>query len=82
MSELITWQELPTYVPGRIMAKSDALGWKGVATRTYAYQGQDVEIPPARDYLLVCYRTGVTPMRRRYDGRWSRETCGPASPRS
>lgn len=31
MSELITWQELPTYVPGRIMAKSDALGWKGVA---------------------------------------------------
>ena len=29
--------------------------------------------------MLVAYQVGVTPMQRRFDGRWSRTTCGPGA---
>ncbi len=79
MAEPIDHQDLPIWVPGRILGSSDSLGWKGVATRSYRYRGQDVEIPPMRDFLLVAYCVGVTPMQRRFDGKWSRATCGPGA---
>ena len=77
MAELLAPERLIDWVPGRILSKSDDLGWSGVASRTYAYKGQDVAIPAMRDFLLVSYKTGVTPMERRFDGRWSQATCGP-----
>ncbi len=79
MPELLAHQDLPKHVPGEVIANSDGLGWKGVALRGYAYRGQDVEVPAMRDFMLVSYRTGVTPMQRRFDGRWTRTTCGPGA---
>ncbi len=77
--DLIAPEELPVFVPGRIVADSRGLGWNGVSYRRYAYLGQDVEIPPVRDYLLVSYQQGVTPMERTFGGRWSKATCGPGA---
>lgn len=79
MSDFINYQELPDWVPGRILLASDGLGWKNVACRSYHYEGQDVIVPGMKDFLLVGYRDGVTPMQRRYEGRWTRETLGPGA---
>jgi AraC family transcriptional regulator len=77
--EPIAAEDLPKWVPGTLLRRSDDLGWKGVKLRSWAYRGQDVEIPPMRDFLLVAYQVGTTPMQRRFDGRWSRTTCGPGA---
>ena len=77
MADLLAPEDLPIHVPGRIVGRSDGLGWRGVSYRCYDYAGQDVVIPGMRDFLLVSYCTGTTPMRRRFDGRWSRAVCGP-----
>jgi AraC family transcriptional regulator len=74
---LITPEELPVWVPGKIMCASDRLGWKDIAQRTYRYEGQDVEIPPMDPFMIVAYRHGETPMDRKFDGRWTRTRCGP-----
>ncbi|TQV77905.1 helix-turn-helix transcriptional regulator [Denitrobaculum tricleocarpae] len=79
MSSLIAPKDLPRYVPGEVLAQSDGLGWRGLYMRAYDYHGQDVEIPAMRDYLLVSYQTGVTPMRRRFSGRWSETLCRPGA---
>ena len=79
MAGLIEWDELPTWVPGRVLLASDQLGWKNVGLRSYGYKGQDVIVPAMRDYMLVGYRRGVTPMRRRFDGKWRRETLSPGA---
>jgi len=79
MNGLIRYQELPDWVPGRVLLASDGLGWRNVALRSYHYQGQDVIVPAMRDFMLVGYRSGTTPMNRRFDGRWSRETLGPGA---
>lgn len=77
MAELVAPEDLPKFVPGRIIAQSDGLNWNGVGLRSYAYHGQDVEVPAMRDFMLVRYRSGVTPMERRFAGNWTRTTCGP-----
>lgn len=77
MGELLALEDLPVFVPGKVLADSAGLGWNGVAMRTYAYHGQDVEIPAMRDYLLVSYQQGVTPMQRTFGGKWTKTTCGP-----
>ncbi|MEZ5931956.1 MAG: AraC family transcriptional regulator [Alphaproteobacteria bacterium] len=79
MAELLAPEDLPLWVPGEILSKSDDLGWQGVGLRAYAYKGQDVEVPAMRDFMLVAYRIGVTPMQRRFDGKWSQTTCGPGA---
>ncbi|WP_095588078.1 helix-turn-helix domain-containing protein [Actibacterium ureilyticum] len=79
MQDLIDYAELPDWVPGRVLLASDGLGWKNVALRSYHYEGQDVIVPAMQDFMLVGYRTGVTPMQRRFDGRWTRETLGPGA---
>lgn len=79
MSDFINYQELPDWVPGRVLLASDGLGWKDVACRSYRYEGQDVIVPGMRDFMLVGYRDGVTPMQRRYDGRWTKDTLGPGA---
>lgn len=79
MADMITPAELPTWVPGDITAASDELGWKDVALRAYDYAGQDVHIPPMRDFMIVSYRRGETFMERRFDGAWTRTRCAPGS---
>ncbi len=79
MSALITPAELPAWVPGTVTCASDDLGWRGVALRGYRYRGQDVYIPPMRDYMIVSYRHGLTPMERRVDGAWKHTRCAPGS---
>lgn len=79
MTHLITPAELPDWVPGEIMASSDSLAWRGVALRGYRYRGQDVYIPPMRDYMIVSYQRGLTPMERCFDGRWKHARCAPGS---
>lgn len=79
MGELIRYEELPAWVPGKVLLASDGQNWKNVALRSYHYAGQDVVVPAMRDFMLVSYKTGVTPMQRRFDGRWTRETLGPGA---
>jgi AraC family transcriptional regulator len=74
---LIQPDELPAWVPGRLTVRSPDEGWDGVSVRGYRYAGSDVEVPPMRDYIVVAYRRGATPMRRRTDGSWIREELGP-----
>ncbi len=76
---LIAPEDLPRWVPGRVLLDSAGLGWKGVEMRGWSYKGQDVQIPAMRDFMLVSYRIGTTPMQRRFDGRWTETTCGPGA---
>lgn len=79
MSGLIPYEQLPDWVPGRVLLASDDLGWKNVALRAYHYRGQDVIVPAMRDFMLVSYRAGSTAMQRRFEGRWTRDTLGPGA---
>lgn len=79
MTGLIAYEDLPDWVPGRLLLASDGLGWKNVALRSYHYRGQDVIVPAMRDFMLVAYRAGSTPMQRRFDGSWKKETLGPGA---
>lgn len=79
MSELMPLERLQEWVPGRILLASDGLGWKHVGLRAYHYEGQDTVVPAMRDYMLVSYCAGATPMQRRFDGRWRRDTLGPGA---
>lgn len=76
-SQLIPPEALPKWVPGETLLSSDGLGWRGVSMRSYRYTGLDVHVPPMRDYMIVTYRHGGTPMERQFGGRWSREQCTP-----
>ena len=77
MTALITPAELPKWVPGQILGASDDLGWNGVEFRAYRYEGLDVEVPALRDFTIVSYARGTTPMERRFEGRWTRTECHP-----
>lgn len=74
---LITPDELPAWVPGRLTIASPDDGWDGVAVRGYHYEDSDVAVPPMRDYVVVAYRQGATSMHRRLDSAWSHERLGP-----
>lgn len=79
MTTLCPPEDLPTWVPGRVLLASDGLGWRQVALRSYRYSGQDVIVPAMRDFMLVGYQTGATPMQRRFEGRWTRDHLGPGA---
>src|SRR6056297_3652451 len=79
MGGLIPFEELPDWVPGKVLLASDGQNWKNIGLRSYHYHGQDVVVPAMRDFMLVSYNTGTTPMQRRFDGRWKRETLGPGA---
>jgi AraC family transcriptional regulator len=79
MVDLIRPEELPTWVPGEVQLASDALGWRDVALRSYLYKPLDVSVPPLRDFMLVAYRQGPTPMDRKVDGPWSHEFMVPGN---
>ena len=79
MSELITPDELPRWVPGELTLDSAPLGWDGVRIRGYRYGALDVPIPGTQDYLVVAYQGGATAMNRRCTGDWCREQVAPGS---
>lgn len=79
MTDLVPPEQLPDWVPGRILLASDKLGWRHVALRAYHYHGQDVIVPAMRDFMLVGYQAGDTPMQRRFEGRWSHDRLGPGA---
>jgi len=76
---LVPPEDLPNWVPGDVLCASDDLGWRNVFLRSYHYLGQDVIVPAMRDFMIVGYRLGATPMQRRFDGQWSHATCAPGA---
>lgn len=76
---LITPEELPIWVPGELTVDSSSQNWKDVRIRGYRYESLDVPIPPMRDYMIVVYREGLTPMNRKCSGPWRNEDVGPGS---
>ncbi len=77
MAQLITPNELPKWVPGRLLESSEGLGWQGVGLRGYRYAPSDVPVPAMSDFVVVCYRRGSTHMERRFEGRWTQAECHP-----
>jgi AraC family transcriptional regulator len=77
--EPIRPEELPRWVPGKILLASDTSRFSDVVLRRYEYQPSEVFIPPLRDYGLVLYKRGPTSMDRRVDGPWSRELLVPGN---
>lgn len=77
--ELITPDELPIWVPGKMLLDSAGLGWGDVHLRKYRYRGLDVEIPAMRDFMLVAYDTGQTLMNRQIGGPWTTERMVPGN---
>ena len=75
MSELVNLERLPEWV--RAASCSRATGSAGTTSGSGATATRAV--PAMRDYMLVSYRAGATPMRRRFDGRWRKETLGPGA---
>ncbi len=74
---LVSPEQLPDWVPCRVQAASDTLGWAGLAFRAYRHPAYDVEMPGIRDYLVVRYRSGCAGIHRRFEGRWSRAAVVP-----
>ena len=77
--EPIRPEELPRWVPGKILLASDTSRFSDVVLRSYEYRPSEVFIPPLRDYGLVLYKRGPTSMDRRVDGPWSRELLTPGN---
>lgn len=77
MSVLITPRDLPKWVPGELLGSSESQGWSGVSLRSYRYRGQDVEVPPLNEFVIVAYLRGQTSMQRRFQGAWTRTRCVP-----
>jgi AraC family transcriptional regulator len=77
--EPIRPEELPRWVPGKILLASDTSRFSDVILRSYEYRPSEVFIPPLRDYGLVLYKQGPTSMDRRVDGPWSRELLVPGN---
>lgn len=73
MDDLITPDELPRWIPGRLTLDSSSLGWEGVTLKGYHYSSLDVVIPPMRDYMLVRYKGDEAMMSRRAGGPWRSE---------
>lgn len=79
MQDIVTPDRLPEFVPGKVLLCSSGQNWRNVSLRTYLYQGQDVIVPALSDFLLVSYRDGVTPMQRRFEGKWKKDTLSPGA---
>ena len=77
VQQLIAPDQLPAWVPGWLTVHNPDAGWDGMSVRGYRYGPSDVVVPPLRDYAVVAYRRGVTPMRRRVDTTWTAEELRP-----
>jgi len=79
MNEMIRPQDLPKWVPGDVLLASDEAGWSNVMLRSYHYSPSEVYVPPMRDFMLVAYGSGPTPMDRKVDGPWLHEFMVPGN---
>ncbi len=79
MAELIRPDELPQWVPGKVLLASNDEDWGNVVLRSYRYDPSDVFVPPMRDFMLVAYRQGPTTMDRKVGGPWTREFMVPGN---
>ena len=77
--ELILPEDVPRWVPGKVLLSSDTSRYSDLSLRVYEYRPLEVYVPPVRDYTLVVYRRGPTAMDRRIDGPWSREFLVPGN---
>lgn len=77
--DVIRPEQLPNWVPGAITHDSSALGWNGMSLRGYRYNPSDVAVPPIRDYMIVVYGRGATPMSRQCFSTWSNERVAPGN---
>ncbi len=76
---LLTPEELPIWVPGELTVDSTSQNWNDLRLRGYKYASLDVPVPAMRDYMIVVYREGRTPMNRKCSGPWRSENVGPGS---
>jgi AraC family transcriptional regulator len=76
MGELITVEEVPHYVPGKLMLDSAAVGRADFRLRVFSYGPSDIWAPPTENYLIVLYRGGTTSMSRRVAGTWKQDHVG------
>lgn len=79
MQDTVSPDRLPEWVPGDLLLHGDDRGWRRVGLRRYHYLGQDSVVPALSDFMLVSYGKGVTPMQRRFGGRWTTDTLGPGA---
>lgn len=79
MTELLRPDDVPCWVPGKLVLASDRLGWRNATIRAYRYAPSDVFVPAMRDFLLIAYRQGLTSMDRKVNGPWSRERLVPGN---
>lgn len=77
MSELITPEQLPLWIPGDLTVDSAPLAWEGMTLKGYRYADLDVAIPEMRDYMIVAYKGGAAEMSRRHGGPWQSERVEP-----
>lgn len=76
MSQLITPDEVPRWIPGELTLDSTNSGWDQVTLKGYRYDSIDVAIPSMRDYMLVCYKGDEAVMSRRAGGPWESDRVG------
>jgi AraC family transcriptional regulator len=74
---LVTPEQIPNWVPGDLTVDSASQGWEHLRIRGYSYKDLAVTVPPLQDYLIVVYKAGTTPMKRRCVGQWKGEHVGP-----
>ncbi len=73
MKQLITPDDVPRWIPGRLTMDSSALGWRDLSLKGYRYDSLDVSIPSMRDYMIVRYKGDEAVMSRRNGGAWHSE---------
>lgn len=74
---MITPDEIPLWIPGRLTLDSSTLGWSDIVVKGYQYRQLDVIIPEMRDHMLVRYKGAAARMHRRQGARWCSEAVGP-----
>ena len=78
MGDLVTPDDLPNWVPGKVTVDSAPLGWQGLRVRGYRYAPLDVPIPGMRRTTSSSpTTTGATTMNRRSTGEWRKELVAP-----
>lgn len=77
MSELVTPEQIPHWIPGNLTRDSSPLAWDGITLKGYSYTELEVAIPKMRDFMIVVYRSGTAEMSRRSGGAWHSERVEP-----
>lgn len=79
VNNLITPDEVPRWIPGKLTMDSSALGWSNLALKGYSYDRLDVKIPSMRDYMIVSYKKVDAVMSRSAGGAWQSERVSPGA---